>query len=141
MKKVLIAIDGGVFSEKTAHKGYEMARSMNAVVAMIYVVDPALATGSDGVSASDEIKTFEQAGRDILERLKKELGDKDIWLFVKTGSPAPTIIKVADEWEASILVLGTHGRTGFSHLLMGSVAEHVVRHSSIPVLVVPATAR
>jgi nucleotide-binding universal stress UspA family protein len=46
------------------------------------------------------------------------------------------ILEVAAEVEADLIVMGTHGHTGLTHLLIGSVAEHVVRHSRIPVLTV-----
>ena len=48
------------------------------------------------------------------------------------------LLKVADEWAADLIVMGTHGRTGLSHILMGSIAEHVVRHAKIPVLIIPS---
>ena len=48
---------------------------------------------------------------------------------------------MAKEWNADIIVLGTHGRTGISHLIMGSVAEKIVRHSEIPVFIIPIKSR
>ena len=55
---------------------------------------------------------------------------------LRTGVPADEILAVAAEVRADLIVMGTHGRRGFSHLLMGSVAERVVRTSPIPVLTV-----
>jgi nucleotide-binding universal stress UspA family protein len=57
---------------------------------------------------------------------------------VEEGKPYETILKVASEWAADLIIIGTHGRTGLSHLLMGSVAENVVRHSEIPVMIIPS---
>src|SRR3989304_10249496 len=54
--------------------------------------------------------------------------------MVREGSPRPMILHVAAEVKADLIVVGTHGRTGLAHVLFGSVAAHVVRHSRIPVL-------
>ena len=67
----------------------------------------------------------------------KVFKDYKIWTFVEKGKPFEAVLKVAEEWEADLIVLGTHGRTGLSHLLMGSVAEKVVRHSTKPLFIVP----
>ena len=56
---------------------------------------------------------------------------------MQEGHPTEDIIKTAETWGADLLVVGTHGRTGLVHMLMGSVAEYLVRHSKIPVMVVP----
>lgn len=55
---------------------------------------------------------------------------------VKTGKPAEEILRFADESECDLIVTGTHGRTGLQRMWIGSVAERVVRHSTIPVLTV-----
>jgi nucleotide-binding universal stress UspA family protein len=54
------------------------------------------------------------------------------------GNPQEAILKTATIWEADLIVMGTHSRTGLSHFLLGSVAEHVVRHAAIPVMVIPS---
>jgi universal stress protein A len=56
---------------------------------------------------------------------------------IREGSPRPVILEEAVSLDASVVVMGTHGRSGIAHLLLGSVAEHVVRHSKVPVLTVP----
>ncbi|TWF35302.1 nucleotide-binding universal stress UspA family protein [Chitinophaga polysaccharea] len=138
MKKILIAIDGGVLSEKIAQKGYELAKEAATEVALVYVVDTEITTGEGGYTTSDLINTYKEEGKEILERLKRKLSNKDIWIFTEVGNPAKTIIKLANEWDANMIVIGTHGRTGLNHLLMGSVAEHVIRHATVPVLVISA---
>lgn len=56
--------------------------------------------------------------------------------FMPEGRPTKDILKTADIWEANLIVMGTHGRTGLLHLLVGSVAEYVIRHSKIPVMII-----
>ena len=80
--------------------------------------------------------------KDDLKKVQKMLiknifKEQKVWSFIEEGTPADMIKKTCDEWEASLIVIGTHGRTGLSHILMGSVAERVIRHSPVPVLVVP----
>jgi nucleotide-binding universal stress UspA family protein len=52
----------------------------------------------------------------------------------ESGSPAAAILRMAEEFDADVIVLGTHGRTGFAHLLLGSVAEQIVRRARVPVV-------
>ena len=67
-------------------------------------------------------------------------GQKNITTEVLTGPPARTIVEGATEEHCDLIVMGTHGRHGMAHLLMGSVAERVVRTAACPVLVVPSHA-
>ncbi len=57
---------------------------------------------------------------------------------IREGSPRPLIVDSAVELQCQMIVMGTHGRSGLAHLLLGSVAEYVVRHSKVPVLTVRA---
>jgi nucleotide-binding universal stress UspA family protein len=61
----------------------------------------------------------------------------DITLYVEVGNAKYDILDKAEKEEAKYIVLGTHGRTGLSHIVIGSTAEYIVRHSTVPVLVVP----
>jgi nucleotide-binding universal stress UspA family protein len=60
----------------------------------------------------------------------------DAKTVIREGSPRPVIVEAAVELECQMIVMGTHGRAGLAHLLLGSVAEYVVRHSKVPVLTV-----
>lgn len=61
----------------------------------------------------------------------------DSWdVEVAIGDPAATIVRVAQEHGVDLIVMGTHGRTGLQHVLLGSVAENVIRHATCPVLTV-----
>jgi universal stress protein A len=58
------------------------------------------------------------------------------WQFLREGKPADEILAAAREWEADVIVIGTHGRSGVSRLVLGSTADLVVRHAPCPVLVI-----
>ena len=72
-----------------------------------------------------------------LNKSKRHLGDKKIQTVVKSGVLGETILNTASEVKADMIVLGTHSRRGLEKILVGSVAENVLRHSSIPVLIIP----
>jgi nucleotide-binding universal stress UspA family protein len=57
--------------------------------------------------------------------------------FIEKGTAYKAIIKIAEQWGADIIVMGTHGKKGLTHLIMGSVAEQVIRHSKKTVVVIP----
>lgn len=139
IKKILIATDDGPTSEKVASNGFQLGQQLNAEIALISVVDTTDLTTEDGVTPgelADIIKNdFKKSQQMLIDKVFK---DYKVWTFVEKGKPFESILKVAEEWEADLIVIGTHGRTGLLHLLMGSVAEKVIRHSTIPTLIVPA---
>ena len=138
MKKILIAIDEGPTSEKVVSQGFQLGQQLNAEVALLSVIDTALLMTDGGIAPrkmAEIIKNDFKKNQQLL--IDKVFKDYKAWTFVEEGNPYEMILKVAAEWEAELIVIGTHARTGFSHLLMGSVAEHVVRHSKIPVMIVP----
>lgn len=76
--------------------------------------------------------------QDTIEQLIKLYnGAKQLYKFTPEGFPKEEILNTAKEWEADVIIMGTHGRTGLSHFFNGSIAEHVVRHACVPVLIVP----
>lgn len=105
----------------------------DAEICLLHVLEPKrLASAlSSPVHSSDETKAL--SGK-LLERLNvlSQAGEESL---VEIGSPAETILNRAATWQADLIVMGTHGRTGLAHLLMGSVAENVVRKAALPVLI------
>ncbi len=89
-------------------------------------------TFTSPVDAADARRTLEAESVERLEELAQ--GDEECVAVV--GQPAETILTQAEQWRPDLIVMGTHGRTGLAHFLNGSVAEEVVRHARLPVLVV-----
>jgi nucleotide-binding universal stress UspA family protein len=79
----------------------------------------------------------ERARNMVAAAIKKYGEDMRITNFTEYGNTADGIINCSKDFKADLIVIGTHRRSGIDRFLMGSVAEHVVRHSEIPVLVVP----
>jgi nucleotide-binding universal stress UspA family protein len=139
-KNILIAVDGSDCSKKAAKKGIELANQLSATVIILSVVDMTNAISStsvNGVIDDTLIKAFQdEAKRAITEVVGKKPAANISTLTIE-GIPQYEISNVARSKKADMIIMGTHGRTGLKHLFMGSVAEYVIRHSSIPVLVMP----
>lgn len=150
IKKILIGIDESSFAEHAAEYGFDIAHSFNAKVGLVHIVEPIVvpsSTNSDlmgtspiGLAVNDvELMNIQNdASESLIDRTIKKLGGGlEVTHFNEFGDTADGILTCAKEFNADLIVLGTHSRTSLDRFLMGSVAEHVVRHSTIPVLVVP----
>lgn len=137
-KKILIAMDDGPTAEKVASNGFQLGKQLNAEIALISVVDTTFLMTDGGVTPKEMAEIikndFKKSQKMLIDKVFKEY---KVWPFVEEGKPYEIILKVAQEWEADVIVLGTHGRTGLKHLLMGSVAEKVIRHSEKPLVIIP----
>jgi len=91
-----------------------------------------------GILPAEALIVLKKEAEQALDELAEMYNGKGLMKFMPEGHPTEDIIKTAETWEADLIVLGTHGRTGLRHLLMGSIAEHIVRHSKIPVMIVPS---
>jgi len=138
--KILIAVDSSEYSMQAAKKGLKLAHQINAKVALLYVVDTSRAMGNieAGILPEQALIVLKKEAEQTLDELATMYNGKDILKFMPEGSPTKDIIKTAEIWEADLIVMGTHGRTGLLHLLVGSVSEYIIRHSKIPVMVVPS---
>jgi nucleotide-binding universal stress UspA family protein len=138
-KRILITVDDSAHSFRAAEQGIELGRALKAEVAFLFVVDRALALGNIDAGIMPEqalVKLKIEAMQTIDQLIEMYRGDLHIVHFTPIGLPKEEILNTAKEWQADLIVMGTHGRTGLLHLVMGSVAEHIVRHATVPVLVV-----
>jgi len=138
-RKILIAVDDSAIAEKVATTGYQLGQQLNAEIAVLSVVDNTFLMTDGGVTPNEMAEiiknNFKKSQQLLIDKVFKNC---KVWTFVEEGKPYEMILKIATEWEADLIIIGTHGRTGLSHLLMGSVAENVVRHSKIPIMVIPS---
>ncbi len=140
--KVLIAVDISETTTGIIHKGIEFASKMNASVIVASIipiyVDYLQSQMALVPTQWDEIYTAQkQYALKELEKIKADNDYVDIQLYVEVGNAKFDILDKAEKEEASYIVVGTHGRTGLSHMVIGSTAEYIVRHSTVPVLVIP----
>jgi len=139
--RILCPVDFSEFSDRALERAVHLARWFEARVEVLYVVPfPVSAgTGLPYYPAPPEVT------RDQKEEMARQLAER-VAPFLGEGVPIETKILEGDPWRvirdeagslpADLLVMGTHGRSGFEHLLLGSVTERVLRHAPCPVLTV-----
>lgn len=144
IKKVMIATDGSMPGRQAAEMGINLAQLAGAEVTAVYVVDMARLTQLPGYISVPGIKerllelmdTESEKATAEVENMAKEAGVA-CCKKVAGGDPADELLKISQELGVDLLVMGSIGRSGLSKILLGSVAEKVVRHSKVPVLLVP----
>jgi nucleotide-binding universal stress UspA family protein len=141
-KKILIAVDNSICAEKAAKVGYEMAKTFNAEVALLNIIEPAPQTvNPDFALAPVFMEMYDNSEANshiLLKEIEGRYGNGLATSYLTTMDTATHgIIHQAEEWGAQLIVIGTHGRAGLYHFLVGSVAENVANRSSCPVLIVP----
>jgi nucleotide-binding universal stress UspA family protein len=124
---------------KAVRKAISLAKFSGAELVALYVADFRLLTNFPDTGEEMVIAEFlEKEGEKALDRVQELAKDQDLPFtrLLKEGHPSTVILEVAEELECDLIVMGTHGRTGLDHLLMGSVAESVTRHAKCSVFVV-----
>jgi nucleotide-binding universal stress UspA family protein len=140
-KRILCPIDFSDASKAALEAAAEVAKRYGAKVALFHAYPVPGYTFPDGsfVASSKMLDELSEQAQRHLEEWKaiaEGLGIADVEIATAIGEPAHEILAFAKAQKADLLVLGTHGRTGIQHALMGSVAERVVRRSTCPVLTV-----
>jgi universal stress protein A len=141
MKRILHPSDFSKASRAAFKKAIEMAKTMRATLDLLHVMAPVPMLGDGYISPRtyDQLLTSAtESARRQMERLVKTAraaGVKTTSAIVQ-GVPADSIVRAARAKHADLVVMGTHGRTGFSRFLLGSVASRVVATSPCPVLTV-----
>jgi universal stress protein A len=145
-KTILVPHDFSSSANHACAVARDEAKTHGARVILVHVIDLPyqMAPESSMIATATEepVSMKEYASRgaekhldDIAARLAKD-GIQPT-KFIRFGRPHDEITKLAEEAKCDLIIMGTHGRTGLAHLLVGSVAERVVRTSKVPVLTVP----
>lgn len=151
MKKILIALDYDPTAQQVAETGHKLAKAMNARTILLHVISDATyysslnyspIMGFGGFSNADSIQTdtaeeLKKVAKNYLDKTKDHLSDERIETVVSNGDFGEAILKTATKLNVDIIVMGTHSRHGLEKILMGSVAEKVLRHSLIPLFIIP----
>jgi nucleotide-binding universal stress UspA family protein len=140
-QRILVAIDGSEFAVHALVVASRLATALSAQISLVHVIDPKLVAGETGVPADQLWAMLRREGHDLLDTAASTIpAQPHAWKFLREGAPWKEIVESAREWPADLIVVGTHGRSGLTRLLVGSTAEGVVRHGPCPVVVVPPTA-
>lgn len=141
---ILIPTDGSEPARNAAEKGIELAAEHGGTVHAMYAVEPiplgGITTGPEPASAEfgsviEEQKAEGGEALEVVSELGKEHG-VEVLEAIEYGDPDEEILAYAETEDVDAIVMGTHGRSGADRLVIGSVAEKVVRKSPIPVLTV-----
>ena len=140
VKKILAPTDFSETSLEGIRYALELARSSGAVVTIYHVIGPEeLSRGGYRELLKDPIGVTEsELGRFVEMHCGDLTPGIETHTAVELGTPESNIVDKANASGADLIVLATHGRTALAHVLLGSVAERVVRHAACPVLTVPA---
>lgn len=137
--RILVPTDGSDGVERAVQHAVDLAVEHGATVHALYVVNSASYAGMPMESSWEGIDEMLRAdATDAVEMVRAVADDFDVPVetAVIDGTPSSEIVRYAEEEGCDLIVMGTHGRGGIDRLLLGSVAEKVVRGSSIPVLTV-----
>ncbi len=151
MKKILIALDYYPSALKVAEMGYLLGKTMKAEVILFHVIsDPVYYASveyspimgfSDFVGYDpyqlDNVIGLKQAAQHFLEKTKRHLKDENIRVIIGEGDIADSVLETAESIDADLVVVGTHSRKWLENIIVGSVAEEVLRKSKIPLFIVP----
>jgi len=139
LKRILVPIDFSDCSRKALQYALPLAKEHKAELTLLYVVPPAYGPGEvSGVDYAQLEAGMKIGGQKELTKVAADevRGEVSTDTVVRVGSPTGVIIETAKSLPADLIVIATHGRTGLKHVLLGSVAEHVVQRAPCPVLVV-----
>ncbi|MBT3748863.1 MAG: universal stress protein [Bacteroidetes bacterium] len=139
LKNVLCPIDHSDCSKEALKYAVTLAMRDKAKLLLLHIID--IRSFSEGLEAMSkplpDEETLEQLRAKLLDCIPEEIrDDMDVEAIVAQGIPFAEIISTAKEKKIDMIVIGSHGRTGLSHMMLGSVSEKVVRKAPCPVLTV-----
>jgi len=146
-KKIAVAVDGSETSDTALDEAIKLAGEMGSTLLLLHVCEEVpVMWEPDGMNVApiqDIMKAIAGAAKALLEKCKERVARQGVAVETKLvesagGRLGGVISYEAQKWNADLLVVGTHGRKGIEHLLMGSVAEGAIRTAAMPVLLVRA---
>ncbi len=140
-EKMMIATDGSENVKNAVDFGIELAKTAGAGVTAVYVLPPvSVSAATRGEKWADSLRShLKDEGNAAVEYAVEtgKMAGVEVEPVIVEDNPTDGILTFARDNDIDLIVMGTLGRTGLGHLLLGSVAENVVRHSKTKVLVVP----
>ena len=144
---LLVAVDFTSYSKEALFFASKLAECLRAQILVLHVIhDPAEAPGFYAQKGKKKkfLRSMEEAAEELMEEFFKKMREanpdqiplKEAIPLLVVGTPVTRILEIAEKKRAYMIIIGSHGRTGLSNLLVGSKAERVVQLSCIPVTVV-----
>jgi nucleotide-binding universal stress UspA family protein len=140
--RILVAVDGSELSLQALDAAIELSKSVDASIEVLYVVDiarAAMLTYGNPEYVTGCLGALHEEGESALQAATQRAASVGATIDVKLleGNPVEEILERASRSDVRWIVMGSHGRTGLSRILVGSVAEGVLRRSPVPVMIVP----
>jgi nucleotide-binding universal stress UspA family protein len=142
-ERILVPVDGSDPSNRGLQEAIRLSKALGGELRLVHIVDdsPIALNPETGIAAAPLVADFAQAGKSILEDARAvaraEGLDPSVVLHENfTGRVADLIVEEARKWRAEVIVMGTHGRRGMRHVVLGSDAQAVVQRADVPVLLV-----
>jgi nucleotide-binding universal stress UspA family protein len=149
-KKVLIALDYNPTAKKVAEVGYSIANAMGADCLLVHILStPIIYTSVNydpimGFSGFEALENYQlnadllsKSANKYLDKVKKHLGDSNVETIVKDGEFDDQIMETALNYNADLIVMGTHSQQWLEKILVGSTTESIIQISKIPIVIVP----
>lgn len=132
-QKILVPVDFSAHTKRVLHVAAELCRRYEAPVTLLHVRPPELfaAADSSGIAQAHAVELLIAANHVL-----QSDGALQVQLATTAGRPGPGIVRFAKEGGFDLIVMGTHGRSGVTHALMGSTAEEVMRRATCAVMTV-----
>ncbi|MCC7401721.1 MAG: universal stress protein [Chitinophagaceae bacterium] len=139
MSHILIALDLSDFSPGVEKVGYDLAKKIGATVTLVTIINKHInyVPPDTGEIFENQWEARKSIAEKALMTAKRNHPDITTDIITFTGDPKEDIVRLSIEKQSTFIVMGTHGRTGISRMVMGSTAENTLRNSVIPVIVVP----
>ncbi|WP_262178123.1 universal stress protein [Haloarcula laminariae] len=138
--RILVPTDGSPSIATVADHARELSDVHGAELHALYVVDTGsfatlpVETTWEGVSG-----LMREEGEQAVDEFTEMVSDAPVETAIREGNPSREIVDYADEHDCDAIAMGTHGRGGIDRLLLGSVAERVIRTAPMPVVTVPVS--
>jgi nucleotide-binding universal stress UspA family protein len=136
-EKVLIATDGSEKNQPAVRKGLEIARACGSALYAVYVIDETpLTSAQPEVLTVDVYRKLKDEGEKAVLQVRQMAEGVKVETLVLSGRPAHVITEFAAKNKIDLIVVGSQGKSGLERLLLGSVAENIIRMADCMVLVV-----
>lgn len=137
LKNILVPIDFSATSLKALQYAVPFAKQFEAKITLLHVVDLLMYPQEFGYLLADESQAMDGTKKSLADLATRTIAPELLaQTIVRRGLAWDTVVAVARETQADLIITTTHGYSGLKHVLMGSTAERIVRHAPCPVLVV-----
>lgn len=143
-KRILVPVDGSPTSTRGLDEAIRLAKLTGAGIRLVHVLDRFVLAAGGATYTADVFGLLREGGEEILQQMKARVAASgiDVTTYISeplAGRLCDVVIDQAKDYDADLIVLGTHGRRGVGRLLLGSGAEQILRTVTVPVLLVRST--